>query len=464
MFCKAKKQHRKNMDEDIVISIKNLTKTYRLYSNHADRVKETFNPFRKKYHHPFNALNNISFNVKRGEMLGIIGRNGSGKSTLLQIVCGILQPTSGSIEVNGRVSALLELGAGFNPEFTGRQNVYINGAILGLKHEEIEARFDDIVTFAEIGDFIDQPVKTYSSGMYVRLAFAVAINVDADILIVDEALAVGDEIFQRKCFSRIQEIQKKGTTILFVSHSAPTVVELCNKAILLDQGELLLAGAPKFVVSKYHKLMYAPNDKVESLREEIRATQFKNDIVVSGSDSEGNNESGQLKSGEPLLYPFYDPNLVSKSTVSYESRGARIENVRVTTLKGKAVNVLVRRQEYLYTYSAKFQETSYNVRFGMMIKTISGLELGGAVSSTPHNAINCIETGVDVLVKFRFRCLLLPGVYFLNAGVLGIVDGSEVFLHRITDYAVFRVQSEENLLSTSIVDFYAEPIVSIQYQ
>lgn len=463
MFCKDRKQHRMNMDEDIVISIKNLTKTYKLYTSHADRVKETFNPFRKKYHRPFNALTNISFNVKRGEMLGIIGQNGSGKSTLLQIICGILQPTSGSIEINGRASALLELGAGFNPEFTGRQNVYINGAILGLKHEEIEARFDDIVTFAEIGDFIDQPVKTYSSGMYVRLAFAVAINVDADILIVDEALAVGDEIFQRKCFSRIQEIQKNGTTILFVSHSAPTVVELCNKAILLDQGELLLAGVPKFVVSKYHKLMYAPKNKVESLREDMRATQFKDDIVVFGSDSEGNNEFTQLKSGEPALRPFYDPNLVSKSTVSYESRGVRIENVRVTTLKEKVVNVLVRRQEYLYTYSAKFQETSYNVRFGMLIKTISGLELGGAASSTQHNAINCIETGANVLVKFRFKCLLQPGVYFLNAGVLGTVDGTEIFLHRIIDYAVFRVQSEENLLSTSIVDFCAEPIVSIQY-
>ena len=453
------------MDEDIVISIKNLTKTYKLYTNHADRVKETFNPFRKKYHHPFNALTNVSFNVKRGEMLGIIGQNGSGKSTLLQIICGILQPTSGSIEINGRVSALLELGAGFNLEFTGRQNVYVNSAILGLKHEEIEARFDDIVTFAEIGNFIDQPVKTYSSGMYVRLAFAVAINVDADILIVDEALAVGDEIFQRKCFSHIEEIQKKGTTILFVSHSAPTVVELCNKAILLDQGELLLAGAPKFVVSQYHKLMYAPKSKVESLREEIRATQFKDDIVVSESesDSESNSESSQVELDEPALRPFYDPNLVPKSTVSYESRGVCIENVRVTTFKGEVVNILVRRQEYLYTYSAKFQETSYNVRFGMMIKTVSGLELGGAASSPIHDAINCIEAGASVLVKFRFRCLLQPGVYFLNAGVLGTVDGSEVFLHRIIDYSMFRVQSEENLLSTSIVDFCAEPIVSIQY-
>ena len=251
MFCKAKKQHRKNMDEDIVISIKNLTKTYKLYTNHADRVKETFNPFRKKYHHPFNALTDVSFNVKRGEMLGIIGRNGSGKSTLLQIICGILQPTSGSIEINGRVSALLELGAGFNPEFTGRQNVYINGAILGLKHEEIEVRLDDIITFAEIGDFIDQPVKTYSSGMYVRLAFSIAISVDPDVLIIDEALSVGDQGFQQKCVDRMMEFKKVGKTIVFCSHSMYLINELCAKSVWLCDGRTRSYGKTSKVISEY---------------------------------------------------------------------------------------------------------------------------------------------------------------------------------------------------------------------
>ena len=251
MFCKAKKQHRKNMDEDIVISVKNLTKTYKLYANHADRVKETFNPFRKKYHHPFNALNNISFNVKRGEILGIIGRNGSGKSTLLQIICGILQPTSGSIEINGRVSALLELGAGFNPEFTGRQNVYINGAILGLKHEEIEVRLDDIITFAEIGDFIDQPVKTYSSGMYVRLAFSIATSVDPDVLIVDEALSVGDQGFQQKCVDRMMEFRKAGKTMVVCSHSMYLINELCAKSVWLCDGRARSYGKTSKVISEY---------------------------------------------------------------------------------------------------------------------------------------------------------------------------------------------------------------------
>ena len=239
------------MSEDIVISIKNLTKTYKLYTSHADRVKETFNPFRKKYHRPFNALTNVSFNVKRGEMLGIIGQNGSGKSTLLQIICGILQPTSGSVEINGRVSALLELGAGFNPEFTGRQNVYINSAILGLKHEEIEARLDDIITFAEIGDFIDQPVKTYSSGMYMRLAFSVVISVDPDVLVIDEALSVGDHAFQQKCVDRMIEFRKTGKTIVFCSHSMYLINELCAKSVWLCNGRARSHCKTSKVISEY---------------------------------------------------------------------------------------------------------------------------------------------------------------------------------------------------------------------
>jgi len=253
MPCKAylKSNAEKNMDEDIVVSIKNLTKTYKLYTSHADRVKETFNPFRKKYHHPFNALTDVSFDIKRGEMLGIIGRNGSGKSTLLQIICGILQPTSGSVEINGGVSALLELGAGFNPEFTGRQNVYINSAILGLKREKIEARFDDIVTFAGIGDFIDQPVKTYSSGMYMRLAFSIVISVDPDILVIDEALSVGDHSFQQKCIDRMMEFRKAGKTIVFCSHSMYLINELCAKSVWLCNGRASSHGKTSKVISEY---------------------------------------------------------------------------------------------------------------------------------------------------------------------------------------------------------------------
>jgi len=438
------------VDENIVIEIKNLTKNYKLYNNHSDRVKEAFHPFRKKFHHIFSALNDISFDVKKGETLGIVGRNGSGKSTLLQILCGILNPTSGLAEIKGKVSALLELGAGFNPEFTGRQNVFINGAILGLANKEMEACFDDIAEFAELGDFIDQPVKTYSSGMYVRLAFAVAIHVNADILIVDEALAVGDEIFQRKCFSRIQQLQQKGTTILFVSHSAGQVVELCNRAILLDQGELLLDGTPKQVVSEYHKLIFAGEEKADSLREEIRALKSGNNIFSQPG------EGVQEIEHTPALCAFYEPSLVSKSMISYNSRGVRISDVRITTPDSDIVNVLVRRHEYLYTYKANFQKTAYNIRFGMLIKTVSGVELGGSASSLIKDAVPYIEAGATVSVKFSFKCLLQPGTYFFNCGVLGLIDGTEVYLHRIIDAVVFRVQTEDDFLSTGMIDFYAE--------
>ncbi|MEO1373630.1 MAG: ABC transporter ATP-binding protein, partial [Cyanobacteria bacterium J06635_10] len=263
------------MSEEIAISLQNVSKCFKRYAHPVDRLKELLLP-QKTYAQEFWALRDINLEVPRGHSLGIVGRNGSGKSTLLQIVVGTLTTTSGEARVNGRISALLELGSGFNPEFTGRQNVFLNGRLLGLEQQQIEAKFDDIAAFADIGDFIEQPVKTYSSGMFVRLAFAVAINVEPDILVVDEALAVGDEAFQRKCFSRIQAIQDSGGTILFVSHSASHVIELCDYAVLLDRGDLLLYGSPKSVITNYHKLIYAPADKIESLREEIKNTNSTN--------------------------------------------------------------------------------------------------------------------------------------------------------------------------------------------
>ncbi|MDX8377458.1 MAG: ABC transporter ATP-binding protein, partial [Mariprofundales bacterium] len=211
---------------DIAIRVQNICKYYQIYSNPQDRLKQSLWRGRKQFYREFKALDDVSFEVKKGETVGIIGRNGSGKSTLLQIICGTLAPTSGDVEVNGRVAALLELGSGFNPEFTGRENVYMNATILGLSKKEIDARFDDIVAFADIGEFIEQPVKTYSSGMMMRLAFAVAINVKPDVLIIDEALSVGDVAFQRKCFGKIEEIRDAGATIMFVSHSEGSIVNL----------------------------------------------------------------------------------------------------------------------------------------------------------------------------------------------------------------------------------------------
>ena len=238
---------------DIAISVQNLSKCFQIYENPRDRLKQFVMPRiqrfsgkkPKQYFREFWALKDVSFEIKKGEIVGIVGRNGSGKSTLLQLICGTLSPTGGSVQTNGRIAALLELGSGFNPEFTGRENVYMNAAVLGLSKSEVDARFDDIADFADIGQFIEQPVKTYSSGMTVRLAFFIAINVDPEILIVDEALSVGDELFQRKCFSRIEAIRASGATILFVSHSGGTVVELCDRAVLMDSGEKLAIGLPK---------------------------------------------------------------------------------------------------------------------------------------------------------------------------------------------------------------------------
>lgn len=242
------------MADDIAISVRNLTKTYRLFNHPGDRVKQFLSLGFRQYHRKFTALEDVSFDIRKGETVGIIGRNGSGKSTLLQLICGILKPTSGSVRVNGRISALLELGAGFNPEFTGRENVYFQGALMGFTSTQMDDRFDDIAAFADIGEFIDQPVRTYSSGMYVRLAFATVIHSEADILVVDEALAVGDEVFQRKCFERLETLLGNGkTNLFFVSHNIRQVERICSRAFSLERGRVCQTGSSDEVCTAYFK-------------------------------------------------------------------------------------------------------------------------------------------------------------------------------------------------------------------
>lgn len=239
----------------VMIEIDNLVKTYKLYSKPIDRLKEALSISKKKYHQDFNALNGISISVQKGEALGILGKNGSGKSTLLKLITGVLSPSSGSLKVNGRISAILELGAGFNPEYTGRENVYLNGLMMGYTREQMSERIQPIIDFADIGEFIDQPVKVYSSGMFARLAFAVSINVDPEILIVDEALAVGDIRFQTKCIDKMKELKAKGTTILFVSHATEQVKRFCNRAVWLKDGEIISDGESSEVVDLYEDYM-----------------------------------------------------------------------------------------------------------------------------------------------------------------------------------------------------------------
>ena len=243
------------MNNDIVIRVENLNKIYKMYRSPSERFKELLHPFKKKYHQEFQALKDINLDIPKGTIFGIIGQNGSGKSTLLQIITGIIRPTSGTVKVKGRISALLELGAGFHREFTGRENVFLQGTLMRMKRDEMEKHFDEIVDFADIGDFIDQPVKTYSSGMYARLAFATAINVNPEILIIDEILSVGDGMFQRRCHSKIEEFQNSGKTVIFVSHSLSIVTKICNRAILLDRGNILETGNPQDLVNTYKDLM-----------------------------------------------------------------------------------------------------------------------------------------------------------------------------------------------------------------
>ncbi|MBU1417902.1 MAG: ABC transporter ATP-binding protein [Proteobacteria bacterium] len=442
----------------LAICLKNISKSYRLYQKPSHRILETFHPFRKKYHKVFPALQDISLAIGRGETVGIVGRNGCGKSTLLQIICGIMPPTTGELAVHGRISAILELGAGFNPEFNGIDNVYLKCSILGIRREEVDKRIGDILAFADIGDFIYQPVKTYSSGMNVRLAFSVAINIDPDILVIDEALSVGDSAFQRKCFSRIHDLQEGGTTILFVSHSAGAVVELCNRAILIDQGEMLYAGNPKKVVTLYHKLLFAPEKKVNIVKEEIRKSFLGTDKIVDKPDDKI--DTG--KSEKNKIHPCYNPHLIPKSISWYEPDGAVIEDPCILSLDNERVNILVRNEEYFFSYKVKMLEDAFGVRFAMLIKTVRGVELGGYGKRVEDGGIEYLAEGTTACVKLRFRCVLLPGAYFLNAGVVGVVDQEERFLHRGIDVAMFEVMQEDNIGSTAIVDFGVNPSVTFE--
>lgn len=448
------------MSSDIAIKVEHLSKRYEIYDHPHDRLKQFLLPRIQRlckrpirqYFQEFWALNNVSFEIKKGETVGIIGRNGSGKSTLLQMVCGTLNPTGGTIETHGRIAALLELGSGFNPEFSGRENVYMNASILGLKKEEIDARFDEIATFADIGQFIEQPVKMYSSGMMVRLAFAVAINVDPEILIVDEALSVGDELFQRKCFAKIESIKEKGATILFVSHSGSTIVELCDHAILLDAGEKISSGNPKDIVNAYQKLLYAPVDKKIFIRETIIHQMAE---VKESENSAPRKDTNVFKRNDITLNnDDYDPNLRPTSTVYYESQGAIIKNAAVYNSQNIRVNILSGGKTYKYQYTVKFLKDSYNIRFGMLIKATTGLEIGGAeYPSRFDDALPFAQKGDEITVDFLFNTYLTAGIYFMNAGVLGNINNENSYLHRVIDIAAFRIVQNQETCATAIVDF-----------
>ena len=468
--------------ETRIISVENLSKSYHIWSSPLARLqspgyrslaelpllptgwKKLLRRKSKESYREFFALHDVSFHVERGESLGIIGRNGSGKSTLLQIITGTLQPTAGQAEVRGRVAALLELGSGFNPEFTGRDNARLNATLHGLTPAEIDTRLEAMLAFADIGDFVDQPVKTYSSGMMLRLAFAVVAHIEADIMIIDEALAVGDAAFSRKCIACIERFQANGGTLLLVSHDPGSVLTLCEKAVLLERGELLQYGSPKLVTTQYLKLAFAPAERYEQTKAEVRAaSEMEAASPVDGTAPPGaaadeNGSAPKSDRTKPVSRASFAPGMVSQSVVRYASSGAAIQNPRVEDAEGREVNLLVRGDRYFYVYEVAFSKACYHVRCGMLIKTLNGLELGGAVSAASHEASLAFTSPGSVYeVRFAFTCYLLPGNYFLNAGVQGFVGGGVHYLHRVLDAYMFRVMDETSLLPTGIVDFRIEP-------
>lgn len=459
------------MSSDISIKVENIGKDFQIYENPADRLKQFVLPRlqkllrlqTKQYYTNFRALRDVSFSVEKGETVGIVGRNGAGKSTLLQIICGTLFPTNGEVGINGRIAALLELGAGFNLDYTGLENVYLNAALMGVSREEMNNKLDAILQFADIGEFIHQPIKTYSSGMIVRLAFAVAINVEPDILIVDEALAVGDELFQRKCFAKIEEIKARGATILFVSHSGATVVGLCDRAILIDGGELLLSGEPKKIVGLYQKLMFSTGVAREEIRANIQRDLETFDTKVASLSSNTTVDVVSLSAKLPSIRESYDPELVSASLVEYTSNGASITDPHIVLDGVGRVNNLVMGGRYTYRFNVSFEKACASVRFGMLIKTVNGIELGGATTAKDMiSVVSFVKEGTTYVVSFDFECALAPGVYFLNAGVSGEVAGVMSYLHRLVDAMSFRVLPEKASIMTGMVDFKIQPQLAFQ--
>ncbi|HUP22739.1 MAG TPA: ABC transporter ATP-binding protein [Thermoanaerobaculia bacterium] len=423
------------------IHARGLGKCYRLYRRAEDRLRQALFPRRGTFVHEHWALRGVDLTVERGRTVGVVGRNGSGKSTLLELVAGSLRPTTGELRVEGRVAAILELGSAMNPEFTGRENARLLAAVAGLGRAEIERRLEEILGFADIGEFVDQPVKVYSSGMLLRIAIAVALAVEPDVLVVDEVLAVGDEPFQRKCFARLEALRRRGATVLFASHDATTVMSLCDAVLLLDRGEALLYGEPKHVIERYLQLAFAPTETRDELRAEIRG-------LVTGADRSAAGPGMAARAAAA-----FDPELRSQSAVHLGPNGAEILDPRLETAAGERVNVLVRGEAYRYRYRVRFDAEHRRVRFGMLVKTKTGFELGGSASSSAAEAYPHVMAGAVAEVEFRFACRLLPGTYFLNAGVLSMHSEGETYLHRILDAVAFRVRGEGESKETGIVDF-----------
>ncbi|MDI4650295.1 ABC transporter ATP-binding protein [Cohnella hashimotonis] len=400
------------MNNEAVIRVSELSKSYKIYKRPYHRLLELLTAKDKAL--SVTALNNVSFEVRRGQTLGIVGPNGSGKSTLLQIITGILQPSTGSVYVGGRISALLELGAGFNPDYTGKENVYLYASILGVSKEEIDKAFPDIVQFADIGDFIHRPVKTYSSGMYVRLAFSVAINVQPDILIVDEALAVGDERFQRKCFRRFEELKARGVTILFVTHSLGLVKQFCDEAILIYNGVFLQQGHPNQVINYYTKLI---------AEEENKYSQAPTEIMKTEEDS---------------------------NEFRYGNGQGKIVSFEVTGEENNKSRVFKHGEKISFSVEVEYERPTENSLIAYTIKSISGVEVTGTNTLYENIDLGLRVQGERLLVQFDQTIVLNAGDYVVSFGFVQMNDDRIEVLDRRYDATTFKIV--ENKKAAGFVD------------
>jgi hypothetical protein len=412
------------MDEKkVAIQVKGLEKAYKLYDKPSDRLKEALGFGRKKRYKEHYALKGVDMTIYQGETVGIIGTNGSGKSTILKIITGVLNPTGGSVHVNGRISALLELGAGFNMEYNGIENIYLNGTMIGFSKKEIDAKMDDILNFADIGDYVHQPVKTYSSGMFVRLAFAVAINIEPEILIVDEALSVGDVFFQAKCYHKFEEFKEMGKTIVFVSHDLSSISKYCDRVVLLNHGVKLGEGSPKEMIDAYKQVLvgqYVPAADDHSLLSD-------KEITAAAAAA-----AGTVK-GE-----------VNPELLEYGTKDAMITGYKITDDMGRETSALLKGKECTITMQVHFEHDIEAPIFAFTIKNIKGVEITGTNTMVEKAFLSPVRAGSDMEITFTQKIDLQGGEYLLSFGVTGFEKEEFQVYHRLYDVINMTVISDKD--------------------
>lgn len=438
------------MEQNIAIRVKDLNKIYKLYDKPMDRLKESLGLSRKKRYKEHYALRGVSMDIHQGETVGIIGTNGSGKSTILKIITGVLNPTSGSVEVDGRISALLELGAGFNMEYNGIENIYLNGTMIGFSKEEIDAKMEGILAFADIGDYVYQPVKTYSSGMFVRLAFAVAINIDPEILIVDEALSVGDVFFQAKCYHKFEEFKKMGKTILFVSHDLSSVSKYCDRVILLNRGEKLAEGSPKEMIDIYKQVLVGQYAAVEEEHgtnllddEELKAKAAQN-AAHSTQQKAGTGHNAGTQGGAERKNDSAEHEGAAAETLEYGTKQAMITECYITDDKGMRTNAVLKGSRFSVHMKVEFYEDLPAPIFACSIKNALGVEITGTNSMVEKSFLEPVSAGSVMEAVFTQEMNLQGGEYLISLGLTGYEGDQFAVYHRLYDVMDITVISDKN--------------------